>query len=125
MTVKAAKTIPGPRTRAATTPAVAPGAPEPMAIKDRKVQAAVRELREINDRKIADAARTKVLELVVKQALGDHEEGTIGGAKVVTWKTTIRTSLSATLIKKAYPEIARECTVDSVVRTFKLYTPEG
>lgn len=109
----------------ATAPAVVPGAPEPMAIKDRKVQAAIRELRELEERKKADAARGKVLELLVKQYLGAAEEGTIGGVRVVTWKETIRTTLSATLVKKAYPEIARECTVDSLVRTFKLLAPEA
>jgi hypothetical protein len=60
----------------------------------------------------------------IKAAMGEAEEATVGGVKVVTYKTAIRTSLSATLVKKGYPDVAAECTVMSEVRTFKLVDPE-
>jgi predicted phage-related endonuclease len=95
-----------------------------VAIKDRSVQAAIRELREIGKARAELDERRKALELKVKHAMADAEEATVGGVKVATYVTSIRSSLSATLVKKAYPEVAAECTVMTEVRTFKIHDPE-
>jgi predicted phage-related endonuclease len=91
-----------------------------LAIKDKRTQAAIRELRAIKGQQTALADRAKELERTIKGALGDAEEATVGGIKVVTYRTAIRRTVSLTLLRKAYPEIADECTVQSEVRTFKI-----
>lgn len=115
--------------KSTTTPAAAAVRPvaqpvKTVAVKDRKIQAQIRRLRECR----AEIARlsevAKEAERAIKSHMGDAEEATVGGVKVVTWKTAIRQSLSATLVKKGYPEVAAECTVQTEVRTFKLVDPE-
>lgn len=89
-------------------------------LKDRKVQGAVRELRALADQERAIKERRGELERMVKDALGAAEIGTVGGKPVVSYVESIRTSVSATMIKKKYPEIASECSVLTAVRTFKI-----
>jgi predicted phage-related endonuclease len=110
---------------AGRTASPAPATPVPTAIKtialkDRTVQAAVRELRKIRDDEAGLQERRKELERRVKAAMGDAEEATVAGVKVATYRVVLRQSLSATLVKKAYPEVAAECTVQSEVRPFRL-----
>jgi hypothetical protein len=89
---------------------------------DRKAQAAIRQLRTLRATRDDLDARIKVQEAKVKEALGDHEEGTVGGRPVVTWRKVIRRTLSKTLVEKHQygQEIIEDCTVISEVRTFKL-----
>jgi predicted phage-related endonuclease len=94
-------------------------ADKPVAL-DRTAQRALRELRALRAQKDEIDIKIKDRERKLKEAMGAHEEATVGGVIVATWKTSIRQALSQTLLKKGYPEVAAECMVQSEVRTFKL-----
>jgi predicted phage-related endonuclease len=86
-------------------------------------QRALRELRELRAEADRLNDRRKVLEGRIKDALGDGEVGTVRGVPVVTYRKSIRSSLSATMVKKKYPEIVSECTEMREVRTLLLVDP--
>lgn len=92
---------------------------KPIAL-DRTAQAALRRLRTLREERDALSDKIKTEEGKIRAAMGDAEEATVRGVVVVTWKKAIRQSLSQTLLKKGYPEIAAECMVQSEVRTFKV-----
>ena len=94
-------------------------------ITDRKVQAAIRQARELQEQ--IDELGEKLIghKAVIKKAMGDAEEAYVGGRKVATYITTMRTSMSATKVKQEFPEIAAKCTVTTEVRTFKLLGDEA
>lgn len=87
---------------------------------DRGTQTVLRNLRKLRAQKDELELKIKASERKIKDAMGDHEEATVGGRPVVTWKRSIRQSLSQTLLKKSYPDAVLECTVQTEVRTFKL-----
>lgn len=93
--------------------------PKPVVL-DRTAQNALRRLRTLRDERDALSDKIKTEEGKIRAAMGDAEEATVKGQVVVTWKRSIRQSLSQTLLKKGYPEIANECMVQSEVRTFKV-----
>jgi predicted phage-related endonuclease len=87
---------------------------------DRGAQTALTNLKRLKAERADIDARIKAFETRLKTALGDSETGTIKGKVVVTWKRAIRTSLSATMVAKKYPEVAAECRDMQEIRTFKL-----
>ncbi|MFE9747584.1 hypothetical protein ACFYOT_22000 [Saccharothrix saharensis] len=56
----------------------------------------------------------------VKLRLGDSEVGTINGVPVVTYRKTLRITLSPRLVRELNPALARRCEEISEVRTFLL-----
>lgn len=98
------------------------GAPAPVAL-DRSAAAAYRALRALDEEAAALKARRDVLVERIKSVLGDAEEATVRGVPVVSYRTSIRSAVDLTVLKKAYPEVARECTRDRTIRTFKLIDP--
>jgi len=89
-------------------------------ITDRKVQAAVRSARDIKRQMKELEAKLAPHVSTIKAAMGDAEEAYVGDRKVATWIETVKTSVSTTKVKQEYPEIARKCSIDQTVRTFKL-----
>lgn len=87
---------------------------------DRSAAAAYRALKEVEAQIKALQERRDGYVGKIKACLGEAEEGTYKGAKVVTWKTSLRSSLSATLVKEKDPALAQACTKVQYVRTFKL-----
>ena len=83
-------------------------------------QRALRELRELRVQADDLAARIKDREKRIKEAMGEHEEATVGGVPVVTWKLSLRTSLDQTKLKENYPDAAAACAKMAYVRTFKI-----
>lgn len=111
--------------RKAAAPAIKPvGVVEGVPL-DRTAQTAYRQLRALRAEEVALKAKRAALEGKLKAALGDSESGTIKGVTVVTWKRSIRSSLSATMVAKKYPEIAAECREMKEIRTLILADPEG
>jgi len=102
-----------------------PAAPRkvPTVALDRGAAAALRRLRLLEETKASIVEKIKAEEVRIKQFMGDAEEATVKGVRVATWKTALRTSLSQTLIKKEYPEVAAACMVETEVRTFKIVAP--
>jgi predicted phage-related endonuclease len=92
---------------------------KPVAL-DRAGQRALRELRTLRAAKDEIDLKIKAKEKSIKDAMGAAESATVGGREVVIWKTSIRQGLSQTLLKKGWPDIVAECTVQTEVRTFKL-----
>lgn len=84
---------------------------------DRSAQTALSTLKRLKGEKAELDSKIKAAELKVKNALGDREQGTIRGKVVVTYRSAIRSGVDLTVLKKAHPEIARECTRDRTVRT--------
>lgn len=60
------------------------------------------------------------LQRKVKTRLGDVEVGTVNGVPVVTYRRTLRITLSQRLVKELHPQVARQCEEISEVRTFLL-----
>lgn len=87
---------------------------------DRAAAAAYRKLCDIVRQERALAEQRKALVDKIKACMGEGEEATYKGVKVATWKRSLRSSLSATLVKAKDPELAQACTVVQEVRTFKL-----
>lgn len=56
----------------------------------------------------------------IKDELGDAEVGTLRGRPVVSWKRTLRVSLSQKLIKTLHPEVIGDCEEITEVRSFRL-----
>ncbi|ONI87343.1 hypothetical protein ALI22I_23260 [Saccharothrix sp. ALI-22-I] len=56
----------------------------------------------------------------VKLRLGDTEVGTVNGVPVVSYRKSLRITLSPRLVREADPELARRCEEISEIRTFLL-----
>lgn len=56
----------------------------------------------------------------LKNRLGENETGTVNGVPVVTYRSTLRITLSQRLVKELHPEVARQCGEITEVRTFLL-----
>jgi len=110
----------GSRPAAPPAPAVITAHQAPSVALDRSAASALRRRRALAAQVAILTDKIKVEDAKLKAFMGDAEEATVKGVKVATWKTTIRTSLSQTLVKKGYPEVAAECTVQTEVRTFKI-----
>jgi predicted phage-related endonuclease len=83
-------------------------------------QRALSKLRTVLEAQAQLANQRKILEDKIKAALGDAELGTIRGVPQVSWKTAIVESISPTMLRKKYPDIARECSQMTTRRTFKI-----
>ena len=89
----------------------------------RKGLAAVRALRDLKAQQDELRAKIKRHEDVLKGelagvALGGKLVGVDGhGHPLVSYKSVIRQTLNATLLRKRDPELARECTTESEVKT--------
>jgi predicted phage-related endonuclease len=80
----------------------------------------VARLRRTND-KIAGLTKLQAdLQRTIKARLGEVEIGTIAGRPVVTWKRTLRVAVSQKLLKERYPQIVRNVSDITEVRTFKV-----
>lgn len=60
------------------------------------------------------------LERDFKNRLGDATAGTIDGVPVITWRATVRESVSLSVLEERYPAIAAVCREAKPVRTFLL-----
>ena len=96
------------------------GIRETVTLTDRKVQAAVRKGRELEEQIGHLQEQLTAAKKVIKDAMGDAEEAFVGKRKVATYITSMRTSMSATKVKQEFPEVAAKCTLTQPVRTFKL-----
>lgn len=65
-------------------------------------------------------AEKKIIEQVVKEMLGEASIGLCNGEKVVTWKTSQRTTLDTKALKKEMPEIYEKYARVSTSRTFRV-----
>lgn len=110
--------------KSAPTPAEL-GIRETVTITDRKVQAAIRRARETQKMIAALSEKLTADKALIKAAMGDAEEAYVGQRKVATYIESIRTSMSATKVKKDYPEIAAKCTINQNVRTFILLAEDA
>lgn len=66
-------------------------------------------------KEIEDAAKA-----VVQEALGDTDEGAIGGQTVVTWKSHKRTALDSTALKREHPDTYALYSKTTEVRRFEV-----
>lgn len=98
-------------------------ATKPLAL-DRITQTTLRNLRKLKAEKATLDAKIRTAEGKLKAALGDAEEATVRGVVVVTYKRAIRSGVDLSVLKKAHPEIARECIRDREVRTLLLVEEE-
>lgn len=87
---------------------------------DRTAQTALSTLKKLKGEKADLDSKIKAAEMKLKAALGDREQGTVKGKVVVTYKRAIRSGVDLSVLKKAYADIARECTRDREVRTLLL-----
>lgn len=106
------------------TPDVRPGVVEGVPL-DRAAQTALRGLRALKVEEAALKVRRARLESKIKTALGDAESGTVRGRTAVTYRRSIRSSLSATMVAKKYPEVAQECRELREIRTLIVVDSEG
>lgn len=90
---------------------------------DRSASAAYRIVADIDEQIAALKVKRDLQVAKIKAFLGSNEEGTYKGVKVVTWKRSLRSTLSATLVKEKDPELAQACTVTQEVRTFLVVKP--
>jgi predicted phage-related endonuclease len=84
---------------------------------DRSASSALTKLRKLKADIAALDAERKACEAKLKAALGDKEQGTLRGKVVITYRKAIRSGVDLSVLKKAYADIARECTRDREVRT--------
>jgi predicted phage-related endonuclease len=87
---------------------------------ERGVKTTLRHLRALKAEQAILAEKIKKAESKIKEAMGDAEIATAGGKQVATYRRSIRSTLSQTLVKKLYPNVVEECTEEREVRTFKL-----
>lgn len=57
----------------------------------------------------------------IKMSVGEHLGLTLGGEKVVTWKSQSRTSIDSKKLKAEFPEAWAQCQKTSSYRTFKVF----
>lgn len=108
-----------PRKTVAQTAADTPGTIPTVAIRDRKVQAAIREGRALEDQIAALKAQLDDKKDLIKALMGDAEIGTVGGVAVVSYRQSVVWSLDQSKLKAEHPEIAQKCLVSKGRRTFK------
>lgn len=77
-------------------------------------------LRTVEDQLARLKALRGDLQRKVKNRLGEVEVGTVNGVPVVTYRRTLRVTLSQKLVKELHPEIVRQCEEITEVRTFLL-----
>lgn len=91
----------------------------------RPAQTAIRKLRELRAKRDEIDIAIKVAEAKIKAEIGEPPLGervfaTVGGLRVASWSSTIRQTVNMALLRKRDPELVRELTTESEVRTFKL-----
>jgi cytochrome c-type biogenesis protein CcmH/NrfG len=58
---------------------------------------------------------------LIEEALGDNDEGTIGGEVAVTWRTVTSRRLNQTAIKTLIaPELLEPCWTETTTRQFRV-----
>jgi predicted phage-related endonuclease len=77
-------------------------------------------LRECKDQLAHFTKLRRDLESMIKVRLAGAEIGTLADVPVVTYRTTLRVSVSQRELKSRYPAIALECQDITEVTTFKL-----
>ncbi len=83
-------------------------------------EVAVERLRQVKARAQYYRLLRGSLEAVLKARLGDREVGTLRGQPVITYRRSMRVSVSLSLLRARYPEAARDCEDIAEVRTFVL-----
>lgn len=63
----------------------------------------------------------KALQDMVQKKIGQADGFTIGGEKVVTWKSASRTSVDSKKLKEQFPEAFAQCQKTTSYRTFKIF----
>jgi predicted phage-related endonuclease len=64
-----------------------------------------------------------ILRRRIEDAVGDNEEGTVDGQRVITWRWTETRRLDQKLLKMRYPDVLAECSTTQRSRRFLLHTP--
>lgn len=70
----------------------------------------------------APDARQRLLEVEarLKAHLGDAEYGLVGDRPVVAWRNVVRRGIDVKLLRKRYPDIAKEVTRETTTRAFRV-----
>ncbi len=70
------------------------------------------------------AAEVQLHAAAMKAALGDAEELTVDGQRVVSWRTQTRRALDQRALKAAHPDLVAEFTTESTVRVLRSHAPK-
>lgn len=111
----------------ATLRAIAEVYPEatPDAVEIDDIAEVVAQLEEAKAAKKAAEADEAAAKAALQARLGTHEEGTVAGQRVVSWRPQSRSGIDTKALTAAHPDIAEQFATTSEFRVLRTHKPKG